>query len=606
MIGVQVQDTFAELNDDTTIQVELFNPIFNDGDVIKGSSTMPFNMPGGDKSELNSLLFKNPDVIENTESFKSIASKFFFDGSPWKTGLIRARGYDRETIQANYIFGLRTVADDFKTAKLRDIINGVQTIHNVQLIKGFYIKNVDSFPLKLKVNGREISATSQADLMVKINQSQNETKVSASAGIIGPTPGGAALPYVVVKVDTTLGGDQHDPEWPISVEPIEDTEAEKAKWYIEALDMSSYNTAITDFVDPVDNTVLFFPLHFNAGLFGDAPNPKPSNIVNAWNSGGFVLNTIGNGSFLVNVSNSLQAFIKVKFILLAIENHFDIKFEGDWYDDADTANMLLDNSACLDVSVPFIGTKNFIFVKRTFELSDLVPDVSVIAFLKALQNRYNLAIYQNEQNGKIVIKKREPVATASNYTDITPISSPAGPIDDQRLTGIRLKATKDENDLAALPDEYTVGEPEEEIKSDISGLNSEFTTGQVDGEDGEVTGPYLKRKAAAKTGFRIFYSLGEVDNGNFTYQGASINATAYDEKFTGVNGLYEKNWKSWLAKRISRRVLNLEVDFPFRTIRALEWDTKHRFDRKNFLIYSISVQLSMTGVKVSRVKLYTC
>lgn len=77
MIGIEVENEFAELNDETAITVELFNPILNDGNVIKGSSTLPFNMPGGEKSELNSKLFKNPDVIGNIESYRSITSRIF-------------------------------------------------------------------------------------------------------------------------------------------------------------------------------------------------------------------------------------------------------------------------------------------------------------------------------------------------------------------------------------------------------------------------------------------------------------------------------------------------------------------------------------------------
>ena len=607
MIGVNINGTFADLAEDTSVQVELFNPIFNDGDVIKGSSSMPFNVPGGNKSELNSRLLKNPDVIENVESSNSIDSTLFFSGIPWKRGILRTKGFDKNTIQANYIFGLATVAEDFKTVKLRDIVTGVQTIHTNQLTKGFYIKNNVAFGggLKIKINGKEITATSLADLRFKINQNEQENKVTALDIVSGTTPGGAAAPACYVFVNTMLGGDDHDPTWPISVAAIEDTETEKAKWYIEPLSMTSYNSAITNFANPA-NTVLKFPLLFNDKLFGDAPNPKPNNIINGWNSTGYLLNTISNGSFLVNNRTSFQCFIKLRYVLDVIEAAFGVEFEGDWITDADTANMLIDNSACLDVSVPYIGNTNFIFIKRSFSLSELVPDITVVAFLKALQNRYNLAMYQNEYNGKIVLRKREPIAKQTTYTDITALSSPVLSIEDQRLTGIRLSAKIDENDSKALTDEYVTGEVEEEIKTDISGLGAESTTGQVDGETGTVMGPSISRKAGEKFGFRIFYSKGSVNNGTFTYQGASINATAYDERFSGANGLYEKNWKAWLAKRISRRVVNLEVSFPFRTIRSIEYDLKHRFDRKNFLIYSISVQLSMDGIKVSKVKLYTC
>jgi hypothetical protein len=606
MIGVQIDNTFAELNDDTTIGVELFNPIFNDGDIIKGSSTMPFNLPGAEKSEVNSRLFKNPDVIGNVESFKSIASKLFFGGVPWKSGLLRAKGYDKSVIQANYIFGISTIADNIKTAKLRDIITGQSNTYiQTTLTKGFYIKNNVAFPLKLKVNGREISAVSLANLQGLINQNENETKVSASLSVAGSTPGGAAHPYMFVTVNTLLGGDNHDPAWPISVEPIEDTEVEKAKWYIEPFAMTDYNDAIRDFVDPGVNAVLFFPTLFNPGLYGEASNPKPNDIVNGKNGSGFLLNTIENGTWIVNNRNSIHPFLKVKFVLDQIANEFDIDFEGDWYEDPNTAKMLLDNMTCLDVSMPYIGSKNFVFCRRTFNLSDLVPDVSVVSFLKSLQNRYNLAIYQNEKNGKITIKKRGPVAEATTYNDITSISGPVVPIEDQRLTGIRLKAATDPDDGFVQVDEYTVGVAEDEIKTDISGLRNEFTTGQLDGEDGNVTGPYIRKKIGSKFTFRIFYYLGDVDNGNFVYQGASVNASGYDEKFDGVNGLYEKNWKSWLHKRINRQVLTIDVDFPFRILREVEWDVKSRFDRSNFIIYSISVQLTMKRVTISRVKLYT-
>jgi hypothetical protein len=313
-------------------------------------------------------------------------------------------------------------------------------------------------------------------------------------------------------------------------------------------------------------------------------------------------NYSGNGFVCQNL-NSLQPFVRVKWVLDKIAEYFNFEWEGDWFD-TDSNNMLLDHSVSLDVPLDYIGKKKFVFWRRSFNVSELVEDITVAEFLKALQTRYNLGIYLNEKTNRVRVMKREAIATQYSDKDITPQAGIIKSRVDQRLTGVRMITPKDDSDEYSTADEYTVGTPEITYETRWGALQNEYTT-TISGDSGSVTGIWKRQNYSDKIKHRIFYYKGLVSNGTFTYAQARKDAVNYSEVWSGASGLYAKRWKYWIYFAMRRRSITLPVAFFFTDLMAIDWEELVRYDRNQYLIKSINADFSNEGIRVSEVELLT-
>jgi hypothetical protein len=228
---------------------------------------------------------------------------------------------------------------------------------------------------------------------------------------------------------------------------------------------------------------------------------------------------------------------------------------------------------------------------------------------KYIRDRYNVAVYQNEANGKVRMQKREPVIKSKAYSDITAIAGPLDPVDNQSITGIRLKAEKDDSDKSALDDLVEIGNPQEEIITKISGLSVQTVLGDIMGVNGNVSVPVVTRPMSDKFSFRVFYYKGITTSTgsfySFDYPRANINALNYDEKFSGATGLYEKLYKRWLGAQINRKSGTQFWTLPFREFADFDWEQKRRFDRIDFLVKAIEFYMQANEMSALKVELYT-
>src|SRR5688500_1709978 len=121
MIGLKISGKNAELNPGTSINMKLVNPIFNDDNLSPGSYSLPFELPGGEVSAVNAAIFKNPDVIENSEGFVKQDADLSFDGVHFKKGKIRVKSGSPRNLSAHFTFGLSTISAELKTKKIREL-----------------------------------------------------------------------------------------------------------------------------------------------------------------------------------------------------------------------------------------------------------------------------------------------------------------------------------------------------------------------------------------------------------------------------------------------------------------------------------------------------
>jgi hypothetical protein len=628
MIQVKISGKTAELRPDTVINFRLNNPLFNEDNLSPGSYTLPFDMAGAESSPQNAAIFLNPDVIENVVTFKKQVADIHFDGIPFKNGKIKPKTITPTSITSNFVFGLSTISDEIKTKKIRDLLDEEVIISTNTVEKKLYIKPgvVNTGPYIILVNDRQYQADSLADLVDAINTDTTEPRAKATLFTTGTSPTFAAPFIELENFDDPL-----DVLAPLSVKPAEynGNYSIGFQWEVHASGLNigdNYYAGFFDYLEPFfngtyPNNKVRFPFCFNTNMYGeeiDVAHPygitKSTNFVNACRSSinPVEINSANygvaeNAPFEVRNYNSIQPFLRLKYILEKIAEYFDFEFEGDWYTDPNVDNMLIWNTAPLDVPLDFIGERKFVFWARSYNLKNLCPDLTVIDFLKTIQSRYNLGIYINEETGKVRICKREEIALAIAYSDITMHASPIKGIDDESVSGFTFTSERDTNDAASLTDTYIVGEGEEQITTALGAMRGNLTITNVRGTTGNVTGVYASQPQGSDFKFRIFYYRGIIDNTHFTYPGSTYSTGDFLETFNGLllPGLYDTFWKRWQQYRLNRKLISLDITFYFVPLINFNWEIKRRFDRNNYLVKSMDFALKPTGLSVVKAELYT-
>lgn len=622
MIGIKLEDEneFLETEPDTVISIRLENPIFGDAEKLSpGSYSLPFNLPGGDRSPKNSQLLKNPDVIENAESYQIQKATLFWDGVPFRSGNLKPKRYANNSISSYFTFGLNALSADLKTAKLRDIIAETFIISSANIQKAVYIKPIGAGDRTITINGQAYTDDSISGIGVLINDYFTDNIIldgdlwlpRATLVAAGPnTPNGITPTYVTIQMARMVTDDiTHLPTLQFSTDPhIElNVIGDYDQWEIEG-DLKTYYADFDAFfatyvTSPEPNDKVRFPLHFNADMH-DGEILKPVDVVNAYDTTGIRKNEPNFGQLIATEDgfvprnyNSIQPFVLLKHVLDTIATAFGFEWEGDFYEDPDFATILLDNSVGLDIPMPFVGEQKFIFWRRSFDMAELVEDITVIDLLKKIQARYNLAVYFNDVTGKVRICYREPLAKSYTHEDITMMSSPVNGIDDNRVEGYSLIIPKDPDDDFSIEERIDIGTPEETITIEV-GKMQRTKTAVIDGKS--VTGPWVSRPISDKFATRVFHYIGIVDTGTYKYAGADIT-NGQDTLPT----LYDLRHKYWLLAQRNRLAISVAVNFELRHLMEMDWELKRRFDRSNFFIKAIDFEMSNWRVRATNVELYT-
>lgn len=630
MIGIRVEDEFLDLPDGISFDVVLNNPLFKEDNLSPGSGTYPFEVPGDEVSEKNARILANPDVLEQSGGTRKIDGELHIDGSDFKKGKVVVRDASGGNININFAFGLAQVSDEFKTKKLRELADQPLTIGSTAVAKKIFIKpgTAAAAPYRIDVNGRNYEAATLAALATAITNDTKEPRATATLVNTGTTPLGLTAPFIEIAPTNN----PNDPLSPLHVNnPVDNGNGGSFVWLTDTFDPAAYNTDFVNYFNspPTGHSMLRWPLVFNRDMYGEgqffqfnafggptgaiAGGTKDYPYVNAFTSTfGLIFNVpnLGVGvniPFLVSNRNSLQPFVRLGWVLDQILTYFGLELEGDWRD-ADVDNMLIDNAAPLDEPMNFLGTKKFVFWRRQFNVKDLLPDITVVEFFRALQSRYNLGIYLNEKNGKLRIVKLENIARSYLQEDITAQAGRINMRTDERLTGFTLRAKRAQDDALSVEDTYVVGESEKVYEMALSGLGDQIAFDNLIGIAGTVQGPAKAQKMSDNFPFRIFYDLGLQSAGAFNYRAASINASGWAEKLDNElfkDGIYKTFWKYWLLFEANRRSVKLPVNFYLRQLRHFDWELKRVLDRKYFLVKSIRARVSNNGVEPSDVELYT-
>jgi hypothetical protein len=624
-IGIKLEgDTeFLETSPDTNISIKLESPIVGTSDKLSpGSFSMPFNLPGGDISPKNNAKLKNPDVIENSEAYQLQRASLFLAGVPFKTGNLKSNSFDTKRISAYFTFGLNTLSADFKTKKMRDVVTEEKVIQSSDIGKVLYIKKSGTEDITVDVCGISFTADSTASLSAAINLYFADNSVADRLAWLpysqlvfsGTTPSGLiTATYLELKLArlVNIGGfDVMQYNTDISAKLYFKVPDEfVSKFQVESFDSDAYYAAYETFITAAHAaSQLRFPVRYNANLHA-SETVKDGEVINGVDIYGLIVNDpnwglANSAPMMIKNFNSVQPFLRMKWVLDQIADEFGFEYEGDFYEWTELDTMLIDNTQTLDTLMDYIGSSKFAFWRTSFNISELVPDISVVDFFKAIQSRYNLAIYQNETNGKIRMQFREPIAKSLAYHDITPISSPVEMIQDDRSTGFTFKVPKESSDAFSVEETVVVGEPDRTIEIKCGRLHQ---TNVENFSGADVAGPYVSQKNGEKFGLRVFHYKGMVDNGSFEYPASDIHGVNYEQlaDYITTSGIYTTHWKYWLHYEMRRVMIKIKINLPLRQLRGFDWELKRRFNRNNFLVKSMDLRVSNKGLQIVNAELYT-
>jgi len=607
MIGIKINGEFIDLFPDTRIDLTLNNPIFADDDIIPGSYTLPFDIPGGEVSPANARILGNPDVVEGRTGRLVFDDVYlFFDGLQYKKGQIIINPVSGKLYKGNFNFGLRTIADDFKNKSIRDLIDEDFELTTETYSRKVYAISSDS-PMKLKVQGTVFEGATLSDLVDQINAGDDDPAVTATYHATGSTPKGASGPYI----DITLTSNADDPEYNLHVDSADTSTAERSKWYIEVADISTYiddiKATVEAYIDasPPDNKVRF-PMVYNDGLYdeyklGAGQVPKQGRKwVNYAPDGTLRTNDPNYGAdnnkpFQVYNYTNLQPFVPLKYVFDAIANYFDISYEGDFFDDPYYAEAIFVNSYVVDKQIPYIGSYEYLYWMPSFNLRDLVPDMSVETLFKELQKKLNLAIRYNEDTGRVRIVKRQPLMQAGFYVDLSDSAGPVDGVDDVRNSGIRIESQVDKNDLFSAVDFYQFN-----LQYDLL-IPCQFSQLAADHTEGTTVFLYMRQKAFSDFLPRLAFYKGIQAPAGY----AKASYLGWNLHLGGLAGFVETDYKEYLEWLLVRKKVTMPMDIPFRILKAIDWEKKYRVDRVNYFFKTITASLTMQGVEVSKVELYS-
>ena len=579
MIALKIDGQFVDLPPNAKISLKLNNPLFTDGDFIPGDYSLPFELASPEMSALNAAIFGNNDVVESTDSFKKKPAELYYDGVLYRKGEIICRKVDQR-LQLNFRFGLATISQDFKTLKLRDLMDETITISTASVVKKVFIKlgAAATSPYSIKVNDRVYSGATLSDLVAAINADVTVPRAQATLVSSGTTPKGLTAPFIEIK---NLAS-PNDPFAPLSVkeDAPNGTSSPIWLWIVEAELSGYYGDFDTFFSSYKTNSPATNKFRIPAGynefnrIFHNQLLPDNSLQPNKPTIDG----QNESFQFISEDINNLQPLVMLRYVFEKAATHLGIGYEGDWVGDTLYNSLLIHNTKPLGFFQDFVGESPFLFWARTFNLKDLVPDITFVDFLKALQSRYNLKVDWNDKSNKIAIKKRKLIAESTLKIDISNQAGVVAFVEDQSVTGVRLEA--DQIDKTTASDYYNVGEPELTMPVKCN----------------ELTQPirYIyNAEDSAKFPLRLVTYGGVVS-------GWSIATVVGPGTASGrtMNIIYEDEWKRFLQQRINRKVIEAPLFWNMAELMAVDFDAKYRYDRNDYHIAWLDVELMMTRVNI--------
>lgn len=615
MIGIKVNGEFLDLIPGTQIGLKLRNPIFAEGNIIRGSYSIPFKIPCEDASPKNDRILNQPrEVSRQIRKRIYKDALLYFDNNQIKKGNLVVQNIQGGMASGKFQFGLSTVSEELKTVLVKDIIAEEIVLNATSYIKKVQIRANSTDPLKLTVNGKDYEALSPSTLADAINANEEPPLAKATYYDTG-WEGGDGSYIEIEPLDNPT-----DLETPFEVSQPNGNDPRDTNLTAKT-NVESYMQAIADVINPYlsdtpPDDKIRFPVVFNeaVSLLNERRTEKFREVllnnqtddtdpILKINTYPYTTVDSTNYTFYAGNYTSLAPFLKLKHVIESIISYFNISIEGDFLKTEDYKKALIYPATSLDSKQIYVGSKEFIFWKPKFNLSELVPqELKAIDLLKALQKRYSLAIYYDDDRRMLVINTREQILKDKAYTDLSGKISPIRSLEEIFLEGVKLKAEIEEEDKFATLDEHSTGTKDElVITTPISGIQSVKDFPEV--PQVNIAPPIDSLRFVFEKGI-VTETKTIAGRSSFTvvYYSATNNLDGHTNNF---EGLYPAFWRQYIRFLMRRRRVKVEASLTLNDIININWERKYRIGEVNCLINEVDITLSTKGIHLAKLEMFT-
>jgi len=629
MIAIKIGDEFLDLFPDTKITLDKNNPIYAEDNIIPGDYTYPFDIPFAEASPKNTRLLDFVHVPENFNRTRQAEASLFYDNNFFRKGLLVLGIYSRgdSKLSVNLKFGLTTISDNLKEINLKTAISEQVVMASNPYTKRFRLfarTKVFSGPFTIEINGLECSGANNKAICDAINNNTSEPR--AKATYFNTAPNSDSPDYFTVEPYT--GADNIDSALTIRILNFLDRE----KWNFNLDDFeTSYNNPVRAwlnanfYVPNPSDPRMRFPMLRNQGLYSDKTLKYNFSInypyVNAvysqngagFNGNGFSLNRPtsldaagGFSMFQPQNITSIQPFVRVQWACEKVAEILGVGLEGDFLATDFYKTALFYHTSTLETAIRFVGDKDWLYTRRSFNINEFLPDIKFVDLLKEFQKRFNLAIFFNEQTNNIRIQRRDAIVTNDTYVDFTNLSSPIVTSEEIGYSGIRLEAEVDEKENASSPDYLETGIVEQTIPTKITSLSSQASVAvPMPGSASLVRNyslPISDREISTTIPLTFIFDSGwrlTTGSVNVNYPAASIGSM----RFSGLLSLHDE-WINYLNFLMRRKDVHYDLNLEFRHLLQIDPETKIMIDRVKYMYNTVQVVLTMRGIGISSCSLY--
>lgn len=584
MISFAINGEFLDLPPNPSVELKRFSTLFQFEGFVQDDYTFPIAFPSTPK---NRRIFDFPHIVENAARLRpKWEAVLFYNGVPRLKGEIRAKSpINAKVITGNFVAGLGLIGEDIRKRKLAELIDETVTIHELEVTKSIVLIFSLSANYSLTINGREYGEDTFTALLDAINaDSGADFTASGVAGVMTVTLDSIGE-FLELHVETAEGsgiqvlGGSTRPLW-----------------------LTEYRDAYIDFVDDhlgdarADKKVRFGTYGNLNGYGTSAKSLKRWPVVNYISSGDLRMNDFrdgaagADGAEMDNIT-SLAPMLTVQAMLTAIEEVYGISISFFALNPDD----VLFHPWTLDRAQKFFNEEQLILLERSFNLNQLVPDITVNDFLKALQIGFNAETAFDPEIRTLTISHRQPQIIARAYEDITLACSPPSDVQLPVQRGIRFTyevATPDTiPDMDIRPTDYLVDEGERTISAAWGAAGMRNHTSKSDWpQDAALFTALVNMPADAKFPLRFARYVDHIDT-------PFIDASPF--LWNGLYGLIATYWSQSMEFENSPVTIRNTWLMPRNEIFAPRWGQRWRIDRSDFLLQEFSVGLLTNQVTVS-------
>ena len=641
MIGIKVNGQFLKLFPDTRIQLKLNNPMFNESGKVPGIYTIPFEVPN-DELGYNASLLGAADLVENADDVVGTEkpATVYFDGAPLYTGVVKVEPTEDDKLQVTFLAGLRSVAEDFKDVKLKNLSWPVTELHSINYGQEDNAEvTTESLAQSIIDQAMPKLNTALANGDFKLHAIINPSFSNAD-GYIGMVNylNSSQQPFANKKLV------KKSYEW---ITNLVDRQFSPFPGYIGTMslqiDGTTYSATYTgspatyvyvfyrnlvDQVNAIDNgETVYAQLTYQ----NDGP-VDAQGVAGVWIDVFFLVdfdtpvasahNRLSlsadwqerTGNLQVSYQNRYYYVPTYRFqqVFDQISEDYGVIFKGDFFEDTDLQQLHFYANKSLNLPITIttgdnISGEEFLGIVRDYNPGQYMPDWTIKKWINEVSLLFNLAVIYNGNLQSITMNFKENVVRRTGYLDAKSemIRFAKGNIKPTGATGFTFRYKRDNTLTLPLLDTFN----EKIVKTGATPRESNFVPTNISASKrvkifGDTQTKAYFDEEEGITPPLIFFDGGISDNQQYAfYQRGSYQL--YWSFTSDTNTLYTRFHENWTRFLLRRKLVNITALLEYRHLTLVDFEQKVMYDRVKYYYKSIDVTLTMRGIEPAKVELYS-